>query len=52
MAFNVRIPELTGDYEKDKTLILNFMKEANLKIRLLEDQLRKEIQANGNKKGI
>ena len=52
MAFNVRVPELSGDYEKDKEKILNFMKEANLKIRLLEDQLRKEKQTNGSKKGI
>ncbi len=51
MAFNVRVPELTGDYEKDKDKILNFMKETNLKIRLLEDELRKEIGKNG-KKGI
>lgn len=51
MAFNVRIPDLTGDYEKDKSLLLNFMKEANLKIRVLEDELRKEMQKNV-KKGI
>lgn len=49
MAFNVRIPELTGDYEKDKVLLLNFMKEANLKIRFLEDELRKEIKKNVEK---
>jgi hypothetical protein len=51
LAFNVRIPDLTGDYEKDKSLLLNFMKEANLKIRVLEDELRKEMQKNV-KKGI
>lgn len=49
MAFNVRIPELTGDYKKDRVLILNFMKEANLKIRILEEQLKKEINKNGNR---
>lgn len=49
LAFNVRIPELTGDYEKDKGLLLNFMKEANLKIRFLEDELRKEIKKNVEK---
>lgn len=47
MAFNVRVPDLTGDYKKDKVLIENYMKEANLKIRLLEELLRKEIKANG-----
>lgn len=52
MAFNVRVPELSGDYKKDREKILNFMKEANLKIRLLEDQLRKEMRENGSKKGI
>lgn len=51
LAFNVRIPDLTGDYKKDKTLIENYMKEVNLKIRLLEGGLRKEIQDNV-KKGI
>ena len=49
MAFNVRIPELTGNYQNDKTQILNFMKEANLKIRLLEERLQKEIKNNGKK---
>ena len=49
MAFNVKIPNLTGDYGKDKDLIENYMKEANLKIRLLEETLRKEINKNGNK---
>lgn len=47
MAFNVKIPELTGDYQKDRILFEKYMKEANLKIRLLEEQLRKEIKANG-----
>ncbi len=47
MAFNVRIPELTGDYQKDKSLFEGYMKEANQKIRLLEEQLRKEIKENG-----
>lgn len=48
MAFNVRIPILSGKWEKDKVLVENFMKEANLKIKLLEEQLRKEINKNGN----
>lgn len=48
LAFNVRIPILSGDWEKDKVFVENFMKEANLKIRLLEEQLRKEINKNGN----
>lgn len=48
MAFNMRVPQLTGDYKKDKILIENYMKEVNLKVRLLEEQLRKEIRTNGN----
>lgn len=46
MAFNVRIPNLTGDYEKDRILIENYIKEMNLKIRHLEEQLKKEIAKN------
>lgn len=52
LAFNVMIPELTGDYTKDKTLLMNFMKEANLKIRLLEGRLKKEMHKNGDKEDI
>ena len=47
LAFNVKIPELTGDYEKDMKLFEEYMKQVNFKVRLLEELLRKEIQKNG-----
>lgn len=47
MAFNVKIPDLTGDYKKDMKLFEDYMKQMNLKIRLLEELLRKEIEKNG-----
>lgn len=52
MAFNVKIPNLTGDYKKDMILFKNYMQEVNLKVRLLEDSLKKEIERNGREKGI
>ncbi len=52
MAFNVKIPELTGDYKKDVVLLKNYMQEVNLKVRLLEDSLIREIEKNGREKGI
>lgn len=52
LAFNVKIPNLTGDYKKDMILFKNYMQEVNLKVRLLEDSLKKEIERNGREKGI
>ena len=48
MPYNVRIPELSGDYLKDKPLIEAYMKQTNKVIRLLEQKYRKEI-TNGSK---
>lgn len=48
MAINVRFPDLTGDYEKDKKLIEEFMKITTKNIRLLEQKIRKENN-NGSK---
>lgn len=47
MASDIRIPVLTGEYEKDKKQIEDYMREVNRYIRLLEEQLRKEIKENG-----
>lgn len=50
MAVDIKIPVLTGDYKKDRKLFERYMQEVNLKIRLLEGQLRKEIK--NEQKGI
>lgn len=48
MAFNVRVPELTGDYIKDKEKIQEFMKQVHASVKSIEVKQRKENKSNGN----